>query len=389
MKIKIKARRKSQFIILAILVLLGWGGLMPALPATPAQAVSEDYFDLHALSEREEGFFVLKDEATGEVIMSTARVLQVGDQFIDGRNRSYLISRIDQDTAWAGRTAEESATTPESRPAGNRAAVPDRAEKELVGIYHSHGAESYVPSDGSESKDAGGGIIEVGSSFSRALQQKGITVEHVKDTHVPHDAGAYNRSRRTATKLVADNLDAVFDVHRDAVPPEEYDRDIDGRDLVQIMMVIGRQNQNVNSNKSFAEGLKKVADAQHPGLIKGILLAQGNFNQDLSPRAILIEVGAHTNTKEQAEQSVALFADVVNTYLYAQQGQTGGGGIAAQGALKLLIALALAVFIYLLISAGSWEEIRKKTISFFNREFGDLGKGLRQKIKQKDDEPDS
>ena len=93
--------------------------------------------------------------------------------------------------------------------------------------------------------------------------------------------------------------------------------------------------------------------------------------------------------RQQAEQSIALFADVVNTYLYAQQGQTGGGGIAAQGALKLLIALVLAIFIYLLISAGSWEEMRKKVVSFFRREFADLSRELKLKIKQKDDEPDS
>ncbi len=209
------------------------------------------------------------------------------------------------------------------------------------------------------------------------------------ETHVPHDAGAYNRSRRTATKLVSDNLDAVFDVHRDAVPREEYDRDIEGRDLVQIMMVIGHQNQNMSSNKSFAEELKKVADANHPGLIKGILVARGNFNQDLSPRAMLIEVGAHTNSRQQAEESVALFADVVSNYLYAQQGQTGGGGIAAKSAVRLVIALALAIFIYLLISAGSWAEAREKVVSFFTREFGDLRKGLKLKGKEQEDEPDS
>lgn len=385
--VKFNALEMSRVRPVQMMLAVGW--LVVALLVSPVEAVNSDYFDLHHLDERTEGYFSLKDEASGQVILSTARLLHAGDQFIDSQNRCFLVTRIDQDTAWAKLKQEEGTATLEGQAGGTEPVIPVQTGREVVGIYHSHGAESYVPSDGTESNDAGGGIIGVGRSFREALQNKGITVEHVQETHVPHDAGAYNRSRRTAMNLVADNLDAVFDVHRDAVPAEAYARDVDGRNLVQILMVIGRQNQNMSSNKSFAEGLKQVADSNHPGLVKGILLAQGNYNQDLSPRAILLEVGAHENSRQQAEQSIALFADVVNTYLYAQQGQTGGGGIAAQGALKLLIALVLAIFIYLLISAGSWEEMRKKVVSFFRREFADLSRELKLKIKQKDDEPDS
>ena len=253
-----------------------------------------------------------------------------------------------------------------------------------MGIYHSHGR--ILRPATVDSNDSGGGIIEVGTSFTRARRRRD-KVRH-PETHVP-TCGRLQPSRRTAAKLVSDNLDAIFDVHRDAVPEEEYDRDIDGRDLVQIMMVIGHQNQNMNNNKSFAEGLKRVADANHPGLIKGILVAQGNFNQDLSPRAILIEVGAHTNSRQQAEESAALFADVVNNYLYAQQGRAGGGGIAVNSAIRLAIALVLAIFIYLLISAGSWEEVKKKVVSFFTREFADLKKELKIRGDNKEDDPDS
>ena len=373
-------------LLLSLLITVG----LAVLPVSPARATGTDYFDLQHRDERTTGDFSIKDEATGRVILTTARVLHEGDQYIDSGNECYLVTRIEQDTAWARiRRGEEGGETLEGQAGGTGTAIPERQEKEAVGIYHSHGAESYVPSDGTDSNDTGGGIIEVGRSFQEALRNRGITVKHVQETHVPHDAGAYNRSRRTAINLVEDNLDAIFDVHRDAVPAEAYDRDIDGRELVQIMMVIGRQNQNMGNNKSFAEGLKQVADSNHPGLIKGILLAHGNYNQDLSPRSILLEVGGHENSRRQAEQSIALFADVVDTYLYAQQGRARGGGIAFQGTLKLLIALLLALFIYMLISAGSWKEMKRKVFSFFQREFADLGRGFKGKIKPEDDEPDS
>ena len=39
-----------------------------------------------------------------------------------------------------------------------------------------------------------------------------------KTPHDPHDAMAYDRSRRTAAELLKKNPIALLDIHRDAVP---------------------------------------------------------------------------------------------------------------------------------------------------------------------------
>jgi len=70
---------------------------------------------------------------------------------------------------------------------------------------------------------------------------------------IPHDAGAYNRSRRTAEELLRDGTAVLFDVHRDAVPPEEYIETVNSQETVQIQFVVGRQNQNMETNRQFAE----------------------------------------------------------------------------------------------------------------------------------------
>ena len=140
-----------------------------------------------------------------------------------------------------------------------------------IGVYHSHGAESYVPSDGAESIPQGGGILEVGKAFTEALQEKGLHVKHSEDTHIPHDAGAYNRSRRTADEFLNEGVSALFDIHRDAVPAEEYIATVESRPTVQLQLVVGRQNQNLQANRDFAEGLKNVTDERYPGLIKVFL----------------------------------------------------------------------------------------------------------------------
>ena len=35
-------------------------------------------------------------------------------------------------------------------------------------------------------------------------------------------------------------------------------------------------------------------------------MARGNYNQDLTPTSLLIEVGTHLNLREQAEEEAAL-----------------------------------------------------------------------------------
>ena len=129
------------------------------------------------------------------------------------------------------------------------------------------------------------------------------------------DAMAYQRSRRTAEEFLRSGAKALFDVHRDAVPPEGYIDVVNNDEKVQIQFVVGRQNQNLEANRDFAENLKKITDEKYPNLIKGIFMANGSYNQDMLPMSILLEVGAHENTKEGAEESVALFADAVGTIL--------------------------------------------------------------------------
>ena len=69
----------------------------------------------------------------------------------------------------------------------------DKDKKPKVGIYHSR--RRVLRSFGrTDSIDQGGGIIDVGETLAESLEKKGIETEHETETHVPHDAGAYQRS---------------------------------------------------------------------------------------------------------------------------------------------------------------------------------------------------
>lgn len=87
--------------------------------------------------------------------------------------------------------------------------------------------------------------------------------------------------------------------------------------MTKVRIVIGRGNQNREANEEFALKVKAVADKLYPGLVKDIYLGKGSYNQDLMPRAILLEFGTHESDKERVLESTGFMAQVLGTTLGA------------------------------------------------------------------------
>lgn len=326
------------------------------------------------LDERTDGGYFTVLDPQGRVLLQTGRVLSVGDEFITAAGEEYVIYRLQGDRAYA-RLRQRVTRQMRHDPAWYRiwlGRVEGRAAQGpapgTVGILHTHSAESYVPSDGTESQKTGGGILQVGQVFAGALEGQGLRVIHDTTSHVPHDAGAYTRSRRTAAALLRQNVDAIFDVHRDAAPPEAYQTQIDGRPATHILLVVGRQNPNLAANRSFAQQLKSAANTVEPGLVKGILTARGRYNQDLFDRMVILEVGAHTNRREDAKTAVTTVAQAVPAALNGGGAARAVRGRVAWTALaSLVLGVAAALFVYLYLATGSWQEFRNKLREFLAR----------------------
>lgn len=263
----------------------------------------------------------LIDEANA-LITKTAIALGVGDSYIDRDNALYEVTRVEGGVAHvANRGQTEMPDVSDAMATsnfqtwlgdvlrGSRA----QADKDsgVIGIYHTHSAESYEPTSGTAFKDRGD-VFDVGLALKEALEAEGYTVVMSERGHLPHDGGAYQRSRRTAAELSREMPTTLIDVHRDAVPdPDFYRVTVDGKEMTAIRLVVGRQNQNRDANLEYAKRIKAIADEKYPGLIKGIFHAQGNYNQDLGPRMILLEFGTHTTTLEEAKESAGVFAKIL------------------------------------------------------------------------------
>lgn len=373
-------------------------------------------FSSSALAEQEleledGNYYTLYDE-DNNILLRTGIVIHVGDKFIDHNNIHYVVFEVDPENykAYARRLNDDEIT----KPTFSDFAQLEGADEQRIGLYYTHSGESYVPTDGyAQTDQRRGGIYAVGEVFASALGEFDIEVINDRTTHFPY-SGSYRRSRRTASRLLERDLDAIFDIHRDATPVDAYLEEIEGEQVTQILIVVGNQNPARSVNEEFAWQLKAVADEEIPNLVKGIFYARGGYNQDLHPRSLLLEIGAHTNRREHAERGAELFASIVAQTLYGEitapdaikqleedpdalvdedaeeddgpgaplvQSTTDHGGTGGGGLIRGLITVVLLSVIggggYLLISVGDTREIERKIKGFFTKEFANTLVGKR------------
>jgi stage II sporulation protein P len=109
--------------------------------------------------------------------------------------------------------------------------------------------------------------------------------------------------------------DAAFDIHRDSAPVSAYAQSMNGVDSSKVMIVVGRSNPNMNTNLKYAQKVKAAADDLYPGLIRGIFMGKGSYNQDLYPTALLFEVGTEEIDLRWAENGARFLGDVITRVL--------------------------------------------------------------------------
>ncbi len=303
--------------------------------------------------------------------------IYVGDEYIAGDDSWYRVVSVDDANMTATAEYLGRAEVDQAAFAAFTAHAEEKDDKKLIAMYSTHSDESYVPEDGTSSKWKGAGIYDVGDSLKAALEERGIETVYSRETFLPHDADAYTRSRRTAEELLKKNPDALLDIHRDAVPAEEYETEVDGEDISKVRLFVGRNNQNSAENKAFAQQIKAEADREYPGLIKDIFIGKGNYNQELYPHALLLEFGTHEIEKEKAEASTDYIAEVLDNVLYGASAKAEGGkGATGRGVARgigWVVGLGiLAAVVYGLAATGSFKGAWHK----FGRNVSEMTGGL-------------
>lgn len=188
-------------------------------------------------------------------------------------------------------------------------------------IMHTHTTESYEPysrnfydsSFNSRTTDSSKNVIAVGDKIEAELKSSGIQVIHDRTIHdYPSYNGSYQRSEITVKNILAQypSIKVVLDVHRDAIQTQEGIRtapvaNINGKQAAQIMIISGCDDGTMNmpnymQNFRLSSLLQQQLEGDYPGLTRPVLFDYRKYNQDLTTGSILLEMGSHGNSLDEA-----------------------------------------------------------------------------------------
>ena len=207
------------------------------------------------------------------------------------------------------------------------------ADGPKVLIYSSHATESYQKNGENYTEtaayrtlDSGFNMLSLGAALEDALKARGIPV--LRDEAL-HDYPSYNDSYISSRKSAQAYLDEypslclVLDLHRDASSGKQQLRPLaqtGSGTAAQIMLVVGtdrgnRIHPNWRKNFSLALRLQTLLERVSPGITRPVNIRSQRFNQDLSPGALLIEIGGAGNTHQEALASTDILAQAIEALL--------------------------------------------------------------------------
>lgn len=197
-----------------------------------------------------------------------------------------------------------------------------RQEEPTVLIYHTHATESYEKTEDYEeivpyrTENENYSVIAVGEQVAQVLESQGIRVLHDKTLHDLESYNAsYDRSRVTLEQYLEEypSIRLALDIHRDAAEDKNGNQvsrtvTVDGQESAKLMLVVGTDASGLNhpnwqENISLAVKLQAELESAAPGICRPLSFRRQRFNQDLSPGALLVEVGMAGNTLPQALQA--------------------------------------------------------------------------------------
>ncbi|SNZ11060.1 stage II sporulation protein P [Terribacillus aidingensis] len=230
----------------------------------------------------------------------------------------------------------------ETKPEEKKNTAPSTGDKDVVFIYYTHNQESYLPSlDAKQQETAynkNANVTDAGEAMAKRLEELGIgTVTDQTDIGaILNEKGmAYHQSYEASRPVVEaavsknKNLAFVFDIHRDSLKRKDTTKEINGDVYAKVVFVVGAENKEYEKNLKLATDLHEKIEAEYPGLSRGVITKQGAgvdgvYNQDVSDKAALLEIGGAGNTVEEATRTAELFAEIFADYYWDAEKVQGG-----------------------------------------------------------------
>lgn len=199
-------------------------------------------------------------------------------------------------------------------------------------IYHTHSQEGFADSaPGDESMT----VVGVGDYLEKLLTERyGLRVMHHKGQYdVEKRDYAYTKAAPALEQILQENpsIQVVIDLHRDEVPADtKLLANINGKPTARFMFFNGLsrtkktgeiaylKNPYIEDNLAFAFQMQLACNEYYPGLTRKIYLKGYRYNMHYCPKTLLVELGAQTNTTQEAYNACEPLADMLAKVLLGE-----------------------------------------------------------------------
>lgn len=209
----------------------------------------------------------------------------------------------------------------------------DNSQPQIL-IYHTHSQETYVDSDPARAETT---IMGVGEYLTRILRdQYGFNViHHLGQYDVESRDYAYTEAAKGVEAVLAEypTIEVIIDLHRDAVPEDtKLVTTVQGKEVAKFMFFNGLSytramgeltslpNPYVQDNLSFAFQMNLAAQEYYPDITRKIYLKGYRYNMHYRAKSLLVELGAQTNTVEEAMNACEPLAHIIAMVLKGEDG---------------------------------------------------------------------
>lgn len=197
-----------------------------------------------------------------------------------------------------------------------------------VFIYNTHQGETYE-GKGLEEYNISPGVMMASYLLQKKLLESNVKaivmeenlIDYMNINNMNH-AKSYTASRKFLEEALKNNpkLKLIIDIHRDSLPKEKSTVTINNKPCAKILFVIGEEYETYNNNLSMTNTINGKIKEKYPELTRGIITKggagnNGVYNQDLSDKITLMEVGADKNTIEEVNNTIDLIGPIIGEYI--------------------------------------------------------------------------
>ncbi len=194
----------------------------------------------------------------------------------------------------------------------------------IIYLYNTHQTEGYQKSNNA-SYNITPSVLMANYILRESLNDLGLPtiVETTDITEILRIHNWQYKYSYSASKLLLEDaisknshLTYFIDLHRDSMNYDITTATINDKNYAKILFVIGKDHDNYLKNQEFAQKINEQLLKFSPDITRGISLKGGSgvngiYNQDISPNAILIELGGQYNNINEINNSLEILSKAI------------------------------------------------------------------------------